>query len=113
MRLRLLHSHPLASDLRGEDSALRAGRLTGRPATVALPAIPRKLQLHRHLNQSESLLIKPSLLFRVLNGFSASKKDASNVAEDYWVLTGIPGTKHWLHPYPNGDALLERFWVTR
>ena len=109
MRLRLLHSHPLASDLRGEDSALRAGRLTGRPATVALPAIPRKLQLHRHLNQSESLLIKPSLLFRILNGFSASKKDASDVAEDYWVLAGIAVTKHWLHPYPNGDALLERF----
>jgi hypothetical protein len=51
------------------------------------------------LNKSKCLPIKHSLLLAVCNAISASEKDASNAAEDYWVSAGILVTKHWLHPY--------------
>ena len=31
-----------------------------------------------------------------------------NTAEGRWVSAGVSTTKHWLHPYLNGDAPLER-----
>jgi hypothetical protein len=49
-----------------------AASLIGAAATLAVLAIGRKLQLHRYLNQSESLPIKPSLLLAVCNVVSAS-----------------------------------------
>jgi hypothetical protein len=64
--------------------------------------------LHRHLNQSEGLPIKHSFLLVVCNAVSTSEKDASNMAQDYRVSARFPITKHWLHPYLNGDAPLER-----
>ena len=52
----------------------------GRPLPLTLSATGRKLQLHRHLNQSESLPIKHSFLLVVCKAVSTSEKDPSNMA---------------------------------
>jgi hypothetical protein len=66
------------------------------------------LRSHRLLDESKCLPIKPSFLLSVSNALSVPEKDASNTAESDWVSAGMSMTKHWLHPYPNGDAPLER-----
>jgi len=79
-------------------------RLVGAAPTLALPAIGNELRFHRLLNESKCLPIKPSLLLAVCDVVGASKKDTSNMAEGQWVSAGMSMTKHWLHPYLNGDA---------
>jgi hypothetical protein len=49
------------------------------------------------------------LLLSVFNAVSASEKDASYMAEGHWISAGMSMPKDWLHPYLNGDVLLERF----
>ena len=90
-----------------------AGRLVGAKPTPVPPAIGHELRSHRLLNESKCLPIKPPLLLAVCDVVSAPEKNTGNMAEGHWVSAGMSMTKHWLHPYPNGDALLERFWVTR
>jgi len=77
-------------------------------STLALPAIGRELRPYRLLNKSKCLPVMPSFLLPVSNAVSACEKDTSNTAEGHWVSTRTPTTKHWLHPYPVGDAPLER-----
>jgi hypothetical protein len=62
------------------------------------------------LDESKCLPIEPAFLLAVCNAVAASEKDTGNMAEGHWVSAGMSMVKHWLHPYLNGDAPLERSW---
>ena len=82
----------------------------GRPLPLTLSATGRKLQLHRHLNQSESLPIKHSFCSRSAMLSARLRRiraiwHRTTGCRRYFRLRSIGST-----PFPNGDAPLERSW---